>query len=62
MAKGAAAQLAMRDEERWRAERDLETLMEAEKIKADAKRLAKAQALAKERMMAAASIASDGKD
>lgn len=54
--------LAMRDDERWRVERDLETLKEAKKIEADPKRLAKAQAMAKEQMMAAAAIASDGKD
>jgi hypothetical protein len=46
----------------WRVESDLSTLMEAEKIKADPKRLAAAQALAKEKMMAAAKVAADDAD
>jgi len=53
---------AIKEDERWRVESDLSTLMEAEKIKADAKRLAKVQALAKEKMMAVAKVASDTDD
>jgi hypothetical protein len=49
-------------DDRWRVESDLSTLMEAEKIKADSKRLAAAQALAKEKMMAAAKVAADDAD
>lgn len=55
--KGGNA-IAISDDERWKCERDLEYLIEAEKIKNDSKRLAKAQALAKEKMMAAAQVAS----
>lgn len=53
---------AVPSDQMWRVESDLSTLMEAEKIKADAKRMAAAQALAKEKMMAAAKVASDDAD
>ena len=56
----ALAGIAVADH--WRVESDLSTLMEAEKIKADPKRLAAAQALAKEKMMAAAKVAADDAD
>lgn len=46
----------------WQTESDLRTLIEAEKIEADPKRLAKAQALAKKRMLEVAKVASEGKD
>lgn len=46
----------------WRVESDLNTMIEAEKIEKDPKRLAKVRALAKQRMMDAAAIASEGKD
>ena len=39
-----------KDEAKWRAERDLETLMECERIEKDPKRLKAAKAIAKERM------------
>lgn len=48
--------------EDWRVESDLNTMIEAEKIEKDPKRLAKVRALAKQRMMDAAAIASEGKD
>lgn len=52
--------IAMRkQEETWRAERDLEILMDAEKIRADPKRLKRATELAKERMLAVASVAAE---
>jgi len=41
-----------KQEEKWRAESDARTLMEAEKIKADKTRYAKAQAIAKEQAAA----------
>lgn len=47
-------------EAKWRAERDLETLMECERIEKDPKRLAAAQKLAKERLMDLAGVASEG--
>jgi hypothetical protein len=37
-------------EERWRAEADMETLMRADEIRSDQKRLKAAQALAKEKL------------
>jgi hypothetical protein len=40
------------DEKEWRAESDLSTLVEAEKIKVDKARLSAAMALKKERMAA----------
>lgn len=46
----------------WRVESDLNTMIEAEKIEKDPKRLAKVQALAKQRMLEAATIAAEGKD
>jgi len=57
-----ATAVMVKEDERWRVESDLSTLMEAEKIKADPKRFAKAQALAKEKMMAVAKVASDDAD
>lgn len=56
MAKSSNA-ISIREDDRWKVERDLECLKEAEKIKADPKRLAKAQAMAKEQIMAAAAVA-----
>lgn len=45
----------------WQVESDLRTMIEAEKIEKDPKRMAKIKALAKERMMEIASIASETK-
>lgn len=49
-----------KQEDSWRTERDLDTLMEAEKIEKDPKRLAAARKLAKERLMSLAGVASEG--
>lgn len=46
----------------WRVESDLSTMIEAEKIEKDPKRLAKVKALAKQRMLEVASVATEGKD
>jgi len=46
-------------DEEWRVESDLQTLVEAEKIKGDEKRYAKVQALAKRKMLDVAKVASD---
>lgn len=46
----------------WQIESDMRTLMEAEKIKADPKRLKAAQDLAKEKMMEVAKVASSNAD
>ena len=53
---------ARKEQEQWRAERDLETMIECEKIEKDPKRLAAAQKLAKERLLMLGGIASEGKD
>lgn len=57
--KSSANTIAIKSDEEWRVESDLRTLMEAEQIKADPKRLAKAQAMAKKKMMEVAKVASD---
>ena len=62
MAKKRGAPALISEDNRWRVESDLSTLMEAEKIKADPKRLAAAQAMAKEKMMAAAKVAAEDAD
>lgn len=55
MAKKSAYALA-KPEDDWRCESDCHTLMEAEKIKADPKRLARAQAYAAKKVQAAAAV------
>lgn len=45
--------------EDWHVETDLRTMVEADKIEKDPKRMAKVRALAKERMMEIAAIASE---
>ena len=45
------------DEDDWRAQRDVEILADAEKIKSDPARLAKAQDKAREQMQAASRVA-----
>ena len=62
MAKKKGMPITVSEDNRWRAESDLSTLMEAEKIKADAKRFAAAQTLAKEKMLAVAKVAADDAD
>jgi hypothetical protein len=63
MAKKSTPAIAItKHEDDWRGESDLRTLMEAEQIKKDPKRLAKAQALAKQKMMDVAKVASADKD
>ncbi|MEH6501766.1 hypothetical protein [Halopseudomonas aestusnigri] len=42
--------VAMKEEDEWRAQDDLRTLLEARKIQKDAKRMAKVRALAKQKM------------
>lgn len=61
MAKGNSIS-ATKAEDDWQTESDLRTLMEAEAIEKDAKRLAKAQALAKKKLLDLATVASEGKD
>lgn len=56
------SEVAIKPDEEWMVESDLRTLMEAEKIEKDPKRMAKVRALAKKKMMEAAAIASEGQD
>jgi len=56
------ARVTVAAESDWQVERDLETLIECEKIEKDPKRLAKVQALAKKRMLDMAAVAAEGKD
>ena len=58
MAKADVVSRASEDAE-WRAECDMRSLMEAEKIKADPKRMKAARELAKKKMMEVASVATD---
>lgn len=48
-----------KQEQKWQAERDLDYLIEAEKIRADPKRMKRAAELAKERMLAVAGVAAE---
>lgn len=62
MAKKRESSVRTLSDSDWEAQRDLETLIEAERIEKDPKRLAKARALAKQRLLDIASVASEGKD
>lgn len=57
--RASANVIAMDSDAEWRADSDLRTLIEAEKIEADPKRYKAAQALAKKRMMEVAKVASE---
>ncbi len=61
MAKGKRSTVAIAADEEWKVESDLRTLTEAEAIRADAKRFAKVQALAKRKMLEAARVAGEAK-
>ena len=53
---------AVADETDWRVESDLNTLLEAEKIEKDPKRMAAVSKLAKTKMLSMASVAQEGAD
>lgn len=59
MATKRSKAIAIKPDEEWKCEMDLNTLLEAEKIKADPKRYEKAKAYAKKKMMEAAAVATD---
>lgn len=48
--------------EDWQCEEDLRTMVRAEEIKKDPKRFAKVTAMAKQKMMDVAAVATDDKD
>ena len=57
------ASVSLDTPEDWQVESDLRTLLDAEKIEKDPKRMAKVRKLAQSKMLAVAAIASeDGKD
>lgn len=58
--KLAGAIVSRSSEDDWQTESDLRTMLESEKIEKDPKRLAKVQALAKQKLMDLAGIASEG--
>lgn len=60
MANKSSALSAVKSEDDWQTESDLRALMEAEAIKKDPKRLVKAQALAKKKLLDLAAVASAG--
>ena len=62
MAKKRVNLATAESESDWRTESDLSTLMEAERIEKDPKRLAAVQKLAKSKLLPLAAIASEGKD
>jgi pyocin large subunit-like protein len=62
MAGKSKATLGMAPDDDWKVESDLRSLMEAEQVRRDPKRLAKAQALAKRKMVEAAAVAGGAAD
>lgn len=57
------ASISLDTPEDWQVESDLRTLLDAEKIEKDPKRMTKVRALAKQKMLDVATIAvEDGKD
>lgn len=59
MGKETGKLATIRPDEEWRVDSDLRTLIEAEAIKADPKRYAKAQAMAQKKMLETAKVASN---
>ena len=59
MAKKMSGTVALDSENNWRVEGDMNTLMLAEEIKKDPKRMAACQALAKKKLIDLACVASD---
>lgn len=59
MAKASAIKTDREQEQEWRAESDMRTLMEAEEIKRDKPRHDRATAMAKQKLIELASVAGD---
>ena len=59
MAKKDKAVVSLSDDEKWRVQSDLETLMRAKGIQKDEKRMAKVRALAKEKLEEVAAVMGD---
>lgn len=62
MAKKGNGIASIKSDEQWQVESDMHTLMRAEEIRKDPKRMARVQAMAKEKLLELASVASEGKD
>jgi hypothetical protein len=62
MAKRKSLSTAVPSENDWRTESDMSTLMEAEKIEKDPKRMEAVRKLAKSRLLGLAAIAAEGED
>lgn len=60
--KRKSMDIALSSEVDWQTQRDLDTLMECERIEKDPKRMAAVSKLAKAKMMEMATIAAEGKD
>jgi len=60
MESNMAKAIAVSNSYDYRVESDLNTLLEAEKIEKDKKRMAKVRALAKQRMLEVAVVATEG--
>ena len=59
MATKSSKAVPIKPDEEWQVEADLRCLLEAEKIEADPKRMAKVRALAQKKMMEVAKVASE---
>lgn len=62
MAKKKGSGIVAVSDDDWECENDLRTMIEAERIEKDPKRMAKVRALAKKRMLESAAIAAEGMD
>jgi len=62
MAKKGTSGIIAESDDDWKVRRDLETMIECEKIEKDPKRMAKVRALAKQNLLEIATIAAEGKD
>lgn len=62
MAKKGKNSIATVSCDDWEVRNDLDTLIQAERIEKDPKRMAKVKALAKQRMLDMAIVAVEGKD
>lgn len=59
MAKRKSLSVGVESENDWRTEADLSTLIEAEKIEKDPKRMAKVRELAKTKLLTLANVAAE---
>lgn len=60
--KAVGADAAIKPDEEWRVESDMNTLIEAEKIKKDPARMAKVKVLARKRLEATATVLAEANE